>query len=297
MTKIAFIGLGNMGGPMARNLVKAGLQVSGYDPSGAAQREFKKAGGTVARNVADAAADAFIVITALPKAEHVRAVCLGERRGAGAFDAAPKGALFIDCSTVDVETARELSAEASKRGLRMVDSPMSGGVAGAKAGTLTFMVGGSDKNFGLAKPVLEILGDRVLHAGEAGAGAAAKICNNMMLAVEMIAVAEGFALADKLGLDAQKLYDIASTATARCWALNDYCPAPGPVPDAPSNKDYEAGFASSLMLKDLRLAMDAVKSAAATAPLGEIATKMYAFMDEQGGGKLDFSSIYLLLKK
>ncbi len=297
MTKIAFIGLGNMGGPMARNLVKAGLQVAGYDPSDAAQREFKKAGGSVARSVAAAAEDAFIVITALPAAKHVRAVCLGEAGEKGAFDEAPKGALFIDCSTVDVETSRELSAEAEARGLRMIDSPMSGGVGGAKAGTLTFMVGGSEKNFGLAKPILEVLGDRVLHAGESGAGAAAKICNNMMLAVEMIAVAEGFALADKLGLEAQKLYEIASTATSRCWSLNEYCPAPGPVPDAPSNKDYAAGFASSLMLKDLRLAMDAVKSSGATAPLAEIATKMYTFMDDQGGGNLDFSSIYLLLKK
>lgn len=297
MTKIAFIGLGDMGGPMARNLRKAGLQVAGYDPSEAAQRDLKKAGGSVARSVVEAAGDAFIVITALPDADDVRAVCLGENGAAGAFDAAPKGALFIDCSTVDVETARELSAEASSRGLRMVDSPMSGGVAGAKAASLTFMVGGSDSNFKLAKPILDILGDRVIHAGEAGAGAAASICCSMMLAVEMIAVAEGFALAEKLGLEAQKLYDIASAGTARCWSLDEYCPAPGPAPDAPSNRNYEGGFASTLMLKDLRLAMDAVKSAGATAPLGELATKMYAFMDEQGAGKLDFSSIYLLLKK
>jgi 3-hydroxyisobutyrate dehydrogenase len=297
LTKIAFIGLGNMGGPMARNLVKAGLQVTGFDPSDAAQRELKKAGGSVARSVAEAAEGAFIVITALPTAKHVRGVCLGEAGGKGAFDAAPKGALFIDCSTVDVETSRELAAEAEARGLRMVDSPMSGGVGGAKAGTLTFMVGGSERDFGLAKPVLEVMGSRALHAGASGAGAAAKICNNLMLGIEMIAVAEGFALAAKLGLDAQKLYEIASTSTARCWALNDYCPAPGPVATAPSNKNYEAGFASSLMLKDLRLAMDAVKSSGATAPLGEIATKMYKFMDEQGAGKLDFSSIFLLLKK
>jgi len=297
LTKIAFIGLGNMGGPMARNLVKAGLSVTGYDPADAARREFAKAGGAAARSVAEAAKDAFIVITALPEAKHVRAVCLGENGEKGAFDVAPKGALFIDCSTVDVESARALAKDAEKRGLRMVDSPMSGGVSGAKAGSLTFMVGGSNKDFALAKPVLEVLGARVLHAGPSGTGAAAKICNNLMLAIEMIAVAEGFALASKLGLDAQKLYDIASTSTARCWALNDYCPAPGPVAAAPSNKNYEAGFASSLMLKDLRLAMDAVKSAGATAPLGEIATKMYKFMDEQGAGKLDFSSIFLLLKK
>lgn len=297
MTKIAFIGLGNMGGPMARNLVKAGLQVCGFDLSKEARAQLVEDGGDAAESVAEAVDGAFIVITALPEPAHVSAVCLGRDGEAGAFDAAPKGALFIDCSTVDVETARAMSGEASARGLRMIDSPMSGGVTGAEAGSLTFMVGGDSGDVELALPILEIMGDRVLHAGPAGAGAAAKICNNMMLAVQMISVAEGFALADKLGLDAQKLYDISSTATARCWSLNDYCPAPGPVPTSPANRDYQPGFAASLMLKDLRLAMDAVKSVDATAPMGDIATRMYQYVDEQGGGKLDFSSIYLLLKR
>lgn len=297
MTKVAFIGLGNMGGPMSRNLVKAGLDVAGYDPSDKASAALRKAGGKVAASVADAVTDAFIIVTALPAASHVRGVCLGGAGEKGAFDVAPMGALFIDCSTVDVETARELASKAKARGLRKIDSPMSGGVPGAEAGTLTFMVGGSEEDLGFARPILEIMGQRVLHAGPSGAGAAAKICNNMMLAVQMIGVSEGFALAEKLGLDPQKLYDISSTATAKCWSLNDYCPAPGPVAGAPSNKNYKAGFAASLMLKDLRLAMDAVESAGNSAPLGELATRMYAFIEEQGGGDLDFSSIYLLLKK
>ncbi len=296
MTKVAFIGLGNMGGPMARNLLKAGLEVVGFDLSENARAGFTDAGGRVADTVAQAAKDAFVVITALPAAAHLRAVCLGDEGGKGAFDVTPTGALFIDCSTVDVETARELSSKAESRGLRMLDSPMSGGVPGAEAGSLTFMVGGSEQNLDFARPVLEIMGDRVLHAGPSGAGAAAKICNNMMLAIQMIGVSEGFALADKLGLDPQKLYDISSTATARCWSLNDYCPAPGPVEGAPSNKNYKAGFAASLMLKDLRLAMVAVKGAGQSAPLGEMATRMYEFVDDQGGGDLDFSSIYMLLK-
>ncbi len=297
MTKIAFIGLGNMGRPMARNLVKAGLQVSGYDPSDDARKALAKMGGAPAKSIADAVDQAFVVITALPEAKNVRSVCLGEGGSQGAFDVAPKGALFIDCSTVDVESARDLSENAAKRGFRMIDSPMSGGVAGAEAGSLTFMVGGEKANVDFARPILQILGDNILHAGPSGAGAAAKICNNMMLAVQMVGVAEGFALADRLGLDAQKLFDVSSVSTARCWPLNEYCPAPGPVPTSPANRNYEPGFAASLMLKDLRLAMDAVKNAKGTAPLSEIATKMYEYANEQGGGNLDFSSIYLLMKR
>lgn len=297
MTKIAFIGLGHMGLPMARNLVKAGLQVSGFDPDTAAQKALNKAGGRAAGSLADAVSDAYVVISALPAAQHVRAAYSGDGQAPSVFDAAPKGALLIDCSTVDVETARALSNEACENGLRMIDSPMSGGVGGAEGGTLTFMVGGEPADVELARPILEIMGANVFHAGGPGAGAAAKICNNLMLAIQMAGVAEGFALADKLGLDAEKLYEISSNATARCWSLNDYCPAPGPVESAPSNRDYKPGFTNALMLKDLNLAMDEIQATGASAPLGELATRLYSFMVDQGGESLDFSSIYLLLKK
>jgi 3-hydroxyisobutyrate dehydrogenase len=209
-------------------------------------------------------------------------VYLGED---GLLAAAAPGTLFIDCSTIDVATARAVAAEAAERGQVMVDSPMSGGVGGATAGTLSFMVGGSEDAFARARPVLEAMGRNIFHAGDAGAGSAAKICNNLMLAIQMIAVAEGFNLAEKLGLEAQKLYDISSTATARCWSLNDYCPAPGPVPSSPANRDYQPGFSAALMLKDLRLAMEAVQTTGVSSP-----------MDLAGEGDRDFSGIIRLLR-
>lgn len=293
MARIGFIGLGNMGLPMTRNLMKAGHEVVGFDLSERAMKEFVEAGGVPAQSAADAARGVETVVTALPAAQHVRAVYLGDD---GILAAAEPGTLFIDCSTVDVETARAVNAEAVERGQVMVDSPMSGGVGGAAAGTLTFMVGGTGEAFARARPILEAMGKNIFHAGEAGAGAAAKICNNMMLAIEMIAVAEGFNLAERLGLAAEKLYEISSTATARCWSLNDYCPAPGPVPTAPSNRNYEPGFAAALMLKDLRIAMEAAQAAGAHTPLGAMATQIYTLMDLAGQSGRDFSGVIRLLR-
>lgn len=293
MARIAFIGLGNMGLPMARNLVAAGHDVTGFDLSAEAQSMLEAAGGAGAESPADAVAGAEIIVTALPAARHVKSVYCGQ---GGILDKAPEGACFIDCSTIDTASAREVIAEAEERGQLMVDSPMSGGVGGATAGTLTFMVGGTEAAFDVARPVLEAMGKNIFHAGGPGAGAAAKICNNMMLAIQMISVAEGFSLAERLGLDAQKLYDISSTATARCWSLNDYCPAPGPVPAAPSNRDYAPGFAAALMLKDLRIAMEAAQGAGAVTPLGAHATQIYGMMDLAGQADRDFSAVIEFLK-
>lgn len=288
MAAIGFIGLGNMGLPMARNLLGKGHAVTGFDLTDAAVAALAAAGGEGADSPRAAVAAAKIVVTALPAAQHVRAVYLGEE---GILAAARPGTAFIDCSTIDVATARDVIAAADAAGMKMVDSPMSGGVGGAEAGTLTFMVGGSDDALAAARPALEAMGKNIRHAGGPGAGSAAKICNNMMLAIQMIAVAEGFGLAEKLGLDAQSLFDIASTATARCWSLNDYCPAPGPVPTAPSNRDYKPGFAAALMLKDLRIAMDAARTSGAATPLGAHATQIYTMMDLAGQSGLDFSGV------
>jgi 3-hydroxyisobutyrate dehydrogenase len=292
MAEIGFIGLGNMGLPMARNLLANGHAVTGFDLMEEAAAALAEAGGQAADSPAAAVAGAEIVVTALPAAQHVKAVYLGEE---GILAKARRGTAFVDCSTIDVATAREVVAEADARGQLMVDSPMSGGVGGATAGTLTFMVGGSDAAVAAARPALEAMGQNIRHAGGPGAGSAAKICNNMMLAIQMIAVAEGFSLAEKLGLDAQKLYDISSTATARCWSLNDYCPAPGPVPSAPSNRDYKPGFAAALMLKDLRIAMEAARTAGAATPLGAHATQIYTMMDLAGQSGMDFSGVIRFL--
>ena len=292
MAHIGFIGLGNMGLPMARNLLKAGHVVRGYDLSAEARAALTEAGGTAADNPAEAVDGAEAVVTALPAARHVKQVYCGQ---GGILDAAAKGTIFIDCSTIDTESARDVIAEAEERGQRMVDSPMSGGIGGATAGTLTFMVGGSDQAFAAATPVLQAMGKNIFHAGGPGAGSAAKICNNMMLAIQMISVAEGFALAERLGLDAQKLYDISSTATARCWSLNDYCPVPGPVPAAPSNREYQPGFAAGLMLKDLRIAMQAAQAEGAVIPLGAHATQIYTMMEAAGHADRDFSGVIRFL--
>lgn len=288
MSKIGFIGLGNMGLPMATNLLKKGHAVTGFDLMGKAVAALVEAGGRAADAPGAAVAEAELVVTALPAAQHVKAVYLGED---GILTAARRGTTFVDCSTIDVATAHEVIAAADAAGMKMVDSPMSGGVGGAKAGTLTFMVGGTGEAIAAARPALEAMGKNIRHAGGPGAGSAAKICNNMMLAIQMIAVAEGFCLAEKLGLDAQSLYDISSTATARCWSLNDYCPAPGPVPNAPSNHDYRPGFAAALMLKDLRIAMEAGRTAGAATPLGAHATQIYTMMDLAGQSGLDFSAV------
>ena len=293
MAKIGFIGLGNMGLPMARNLLAAGHQVTGFDLSEDACAALAAAGATRAGSATAAATGVAVVVTALPAARHVRAVYQGDE---GILAAAATGTVFIDCSTIDVDTARAVIAEAGERGQAMVDSPMSGGVGGATAGTLTFMVGGGEDAFAAARPVLEAMGGNIFHAGAAGAGCAAKICNNMMLAIQMIAVCEGFNLAERLGLEAAKLYEISSTATARCWSLNDYCPAPGPVPASPANRDYEPGFAAALMLKDLRIAMQAAQGAGAHTPLGAQATQIYALMELAGQADRDFSGVIRLLR-
>jgi 3-hydroxyisobutyrate dehydrogenase len=292
MSTIAFIGLGNMGLPMLRNLLGAGHAVRAFDLSEGARAAASDAGAEIAASTAEAVSGVDAVVTALPADHHVRGVYLGE---GGILTAAEPGTVFIDCSTIGVEVAREVEADAARLGQLMVDSPMSGGVGGAAAGTLTFMVGGSDAAFAAAKPILEAMGRNIFHAGGPGGGAAAKICNNMMLAIQMIAVCEGFELAGKLGLAPEKLYEISSTATARCWSLNDYCPAPGPVPAAPSNRGYAPGFAASLMLKDLRLAMTAAQSAGAATPMGAQATQLYGMMAAAGMADLDFSAMIRLL--
>jgi len=288
MARIAFIGLGKMGLPMARNLLGAGHPVRGFDLSLTALSALADAGGETADSPAAALGGAEAVVTALPAASHVKEVYTGDQ---GILAKAAPGTIFIDCSTIDTATAREVIAEADARGQAMVDSPMSGGVGGAEAGTLTFMVGGTNAAFAAARPILEAMGKNIFHAGGPGAGSAAKICNNMMLAIQMIGVCEGFALAERLGLEAQKLYDISSTATARCWSLNDYCPAPGPVPAAPSNRDYAPGFSAGLMLKDLRIAMEAARAAGAATPLGAHAAQLYGMMDLAGQADRDFSGM------
>src|SRR3954463_221565 len=293
MARIGFIGLGNMGLPMAQNLLKAGHAVAGFDLNVDASERLTASGGTRSNAVADACKDAEVVITMLPAGEHVRDVYLGD---AGVLAAVAPGTLLIDSSTIDVETTREVAQAAEGRGLPMVDAPVSGGVAGAEAATLTFMVGGSDEAFGRARPVLEHMGKTIVHAGGPGTGQAAKICNNMILGVSMIAVSEAFLLAEKLGLDAQKLFDISSKSSGQCWSMTSYCPVPGPVPAAPSNRDYQAGFTAAMMLKDLKLAQDAAKAADARTPLGADAAKIYQQFVDRGEGPRDFSGVIRFIR-
>jgi len=290
--KIGFIGLGNMGGPMAANLLKAGHGVGGFDLVQASLDALVKAGGSAAGSVTAAVAEAEIVITMLPAGPHVRRVYTGE---GGVLGAAKRGALLIDSSTIDVETARAVSHAAGERGFDMLDAPVSGGVGGAAAGTLTFMVGGSEGGFARAQPVLQAMGKTIVHAGPAGNGQAAKICNNMILGISMIAVSEGFALAEKLGLDWQKLFDISSKSSGQCWSMTSYCPVPGPVPTSPANRDYQAGFTTDMMLKDLKLAQQAAQAAGATTPMGAQAAQLYQMLANSGLGAKDFSVIFKLL--
>ena len=288
MARIGFIGLGNMGLPMAQNLIKAGHQVEGVDVNPAAVEKLKSAGGVGVETAKNAAARADVVITMLPAGAQVREVYLGS---SGIIANANDGTLLIDCSTIDVETARAVAAEAEKRGLMMLDAPVSGGVGGAQAGTLTFMVGGSAQAFARAQSILEKMGKTIVHAGGAGNGQAAKICNNMILAISMIAVSEGFVLAEKLGLDHQKLFDIASKSSGQCWAMTSYCPVPGPVPASPANRDYAAGFTAAMMLKDLKLAQDAAKASDANTELGAAAANIYSRYAASGEAGKDFSGI------
>jgi 3-hydroxyisobutyrate dehydrogenase len=286
--RVAFLGLGNMGRPMALNLRKAGHDVRGFDPMPAARDGFAEAGGTVAPDARAALAEAEAVVTMLPAGKHVRAAYID----ADGILAQARGALLIDSSTIDVTTAREVSAAAAKAGFDMVDAPVSGGVGGAEAATLTFMVGGTDAAFARAEALLRAMGRTIVHAGAAGAGQAAKLCNNMLLGIGMIGAAEALVLADRLGLERQKLFDIVKNSSGACWSLTNYCPAPGPVPTAPSNRDYAAGFAVNLMLKDLTLAQEAAASSGAPTPLGAHAARLYAALAEAGEGARDFSVIY-----
>jgi 3-hydroxyisobutyrate dehydrogenase len=293
MAKIGFIGLGNMGLPMAQNLIKAGNTVRGYDVAAAAVEKLVGGGGRAANSAADACQDAEVVVTMLPAGEHVREVYLGAN---GVLAKVGEGTLLIDSSTIDVESARAVAAAASERGLAMIDAPVSGGVAGAQAGTLTFMVGGPDEAFARAKPLLEAMGKTIVHAGAAGNGQAAKICNNMVLGASMIVVSEAFLLAEKLGLDAQKLFDISSKSSGQCWSMTSYCPVPGLVPTSPANRGYQAGFTAAMMLKDLKLARDVARATQATTPLGAGAAVVYQQFVESGDAGVDFSGIIRFLR-
>ena len=293
MTDIGFIGLGNMGGPMVRNLLAAGHRVAAFDVVEEKLHQAASAGAEASADAAEAVRDAEIVITMLPEGSHVRAVYTAE---GGILSAASAGAQLIDCSTIDVDTARLVSRAAAEAGFDMLDAPVSGGVGGAEGATLTFMVGGSDAGFARAESALESMGKTIVHAGPAGAGQAAKICNNMILAVSMIAVSEAFALAHRLGLDPQKLFDISAKSSGQCWALTTYCPEPGPVPTSPANRNYQAGFTAAMMLKDLRLAQQAAQSAGAATPLGAEAAALYTLFCNAGNGALDFSGIIRMIK-
>lgn len=293
MTEIAFIGLGNMGIGMATNLAVAGHAVKALDISKKAVARAVDAGCTGAKDTRDAVGGADIVVSMLPAGKHVKMVYGDE---GGVFDHAKQGALFIDCSTIDVASARSVISEAEARGFDMIDAPVSGGVGGAAAGTLTFMCGGSKTAFDSAKPILDVMGKNVFHAGDAGNGQAAKICNNMLLGIHMIGTCEAFNLAEKLGLDAQTFYDISSTASGQNWSMTSYCPAPGPVESAPSNRDYAAGFSAAMMLKDLRLAQDAATTARAATPLGTQSEALYSLLEAAGKDNLDFSGIMKLIK-
>ncbi|MEE3360895.1 MAG: 3-hydroxyisobutyrate dehydrogenase [Pseudomonadota bacterium] len=279
--KIGFIGLGNMGGHMARNLANAGHEVSGFDTAGVTIK-----GVTNAESAAAAAAGKDVVITMLPNGAILRAV---------ADEILPvmsAGAVFADCSTVDVDSARAVADQAQALGVMPVDAPVSGGVGGADAGTLTFMVGGSDEAFEKTRPLFDIMGQKAVHCGPSGNGQAAKICNNMILGVTMIATCEAFALADKLGLDRQAMFDVVSTSSGASWSINAYCPAPGVGPTSPSDNDYKPGFAAELMLKDLRLSQDAATSADADTPMGQLAAEQYRqFVEDEGGQGRDFSAM------
>src|SRR5450631_3329768 len=293
MARIGFVGLGNMGLPMAQNLLKAGHQVEGVDVNAAAVAKLVAAGGAGVETAKTAVARADVVITMLPAGKEVREVYLGS---SGIIENANAGTLLIDCSTIDVDTARAVDAAAEKKGLLMLDAPVSGGVGGATASTLTFMVGGSAQAFTRAQSILEKMGKTIVHAGGAGNGQAAKICNNMILGVSMIAVSEAFVLAEKLGLDAQKLYDISSKSSGQCWSMTTYCPVPGPVPTSPANRDYKAGFTAAMMLKDLQLAQDAARAVHAVTPLGASAAELYGLFANHGHAGEDFSAVIRFLR-
>lgn len=288
--RIAFIGLGNMGGGMAANLVGAGHAVVAFDLSAAALKRAVAVGCAAATSAAVAVTEVDAVVTMLPAGQHVAAVYRDD-----VLPTAAPGTLLIDCSTIDVATARTVAGDAAAAGFAMADAPVSGGIAAAAAGSLTFMVGGSADTFARAEPILAAMGKVVIHAGAAGAGQAAKICNNLLLGASMVATAEAFVLAAKLGLDAQTFFEISSKASGQCWSMTSYCPVPGPVPSAPSNRDYAGGFAAALMLKDLKLAVEAAQLAGAAVPMGAQAEALYQMFVGLGGATTDFSGVIKLL--
>jgi 3-hydroxyisobutyrate dehydrogenase len=285
MPNIGFIGLGNMGAPMAANLVKSGDSVVGFDVVAAARQESAQSGIEIAQSPKACVEKADVIVTMLPAGEHVRSVW------SEVLPSAKRGALFIDCSTIDVTSARAAHALAADRGIAALDAPVSGGVAGAKAATLTFMVGGSAQAFARGKPVLERMGKRVVHCGDAGNGQAAKICNNMILGASMIAVSEAFVLGERLGLSHQALFDVASASSGQCWSLTSYCPVPGPVPASPANNGYKPGFAAALMLKDLKLAREAADAVHVKTAIGAHAAEIYERFAQAGHSGADFSGI------
>ena len=291
MARIAFIGLGNMGGPMAANLVKAGHEVTGFDLASPVLKAAEESGVTPASHISQAVKDTEIVVTMLPQGKHVLSAWTD------ILQSVAEGILVIDCSTIDVESSRKAHEMAKAASCLSLDAPVSGGTGGATAGTLTFMAGGSEAAFAGAKPILEAMGKKIVHCGEAGAGQAAKICNNMILGISMIGVCEGFVLAEKLGLSHQALFDVASTSSGQCWSINTYCPVPGPVPTSPANNDYKPGFAAALMLKDLRLSQEAALSSGASTPLGAEAAQLYSLFEKLGHGGRDFSAIIEMFRE
>ena len=294
MANIGFIGLGHMGLPMAGNLAKAGHQVKGFDLSAKALEAAEKLGVSPASGFTEVVKGVDVVIAMVPEGKHSRAVFLGDD---GVLAKVSNEILLIDCSTIDVATSRAIHEEAAKAGFDMVDAPVSGGVGGAEGATLTFMVGGSDKAFTRAQPILDPMAGKIFHCGAAGNGEAVKIVNNMLLAISMIGVSEAFALGKRLGIDDQVLFDVTSTSSGRCWSLDTYCPVPGPVPTSPANRDYAPGFGADMMLKDLRLAKVAAEETRATTPLGNHAERLYSDLSEKGGGALDFSGIFKMLNE
>ncbi len=291
MTRIAFIGLGNMGSGMSANQLRAGREVAAFDLSAAAMARAREQGMIAAASASEAVKDSSIVITMLPAGQHVRDVY-----AEAILPNAPKDALLIDCSTIDVDSARTLARDASMAGFRAADAPVSGGTAAASGGTLTFMVGCREQDFAEMEAALAPMAKAVIHAGSSGAGQAAKICNNMLLGISMIGACEAFVLAERLGLEAQKFFDVASKSSGQCWSLTSYCPWPGPVPAAPSNRNYEGGFAAAMMLKDLKLAQDAAEMSGTATPLGGAAEALFDEFVARGNAAKDFSGILEMLR-
>lgn len=294
MRSIGFIGVGHMGGPMARNLLKAGYHVTIFDPNAENAKALTGAGAKQAANLVQLSSTNDAIVSMLPSGRELRVAYLDND---GVVAHAKPGALLIDCSTTDVDSARAVADAAKKRGQMFVDSPVSGGVAGAEAGSLTFMAGGEDVAVDAARPILAAMGRNVVHTGASGSGQAAKICNNLILGISMIGVSEAFVLAEQLGLSAEKLFAVSSTSSGQCWSLTSYCPVPGPVPAAPSNRNYQPGFAAKMMLKDLRLATEAAEKHKQAIELGDLAKKLYERFVQEGSGDLDFSAIIQAIRQ